>query len=199
MELNNFFEEVGGSYNEVISRLGKDERIVKYLIRFVESDPMSDFDRALGENNIEDAFRALHSIKGMCLNLGLGALGKSSSELCEEYRHGAPEGDVSELTARTRADYATAIAAIKKLTGEGGEQKGVINVSNDQIARILKMLIKNCDEMYVDGIDSNIAELSKCVLSDDLKVYYQNLVKYADGVAIAKIEEEAKSMLIRVS
>lgn len=116
MELKEFFAEVGGDYDEVISRLGKEDRIVKYLLRFVESDPIADFDRALNENNIEECFRALHSIKGMCLNLGLGELGSSSSALCEEYRNGAPEGDVTELTEKTRVDYAKAMDSIKKLS-----------------------------------------------------------------------------------
>ena len=115
MDLREFYTKVGGDYDEVILRLGKEDRIVKYLIKFVESDPITEFDKALQNNSIEECFRALHSIKGMCLNLGLGTLGKSSSALCEEYRNGAPVNDVTELTKKVREDYALTLDVIKEL------------------------------------------------------------------------------------
>lgn len=116
MELREFFSNVGGDYDEVMSRLGKEERVVKYLLRFIESDPIADFDKALKENNIEECFRNLHSIKGMCLNLGLGNLEKSSSQLCEEYRNGVPQRDVTDMISRTHKDYDDTVEAIKALS-----------------------------------------------------------------------------------
>lgn len=115
MEFREFYEKVGGDYDEVIGRLGKEERITKYLHKFVESDPIAEFDKALQNDSFEECFRALHSIKGMCLNLGLGKLSESSSALCEEYRNGAPTKDVTLLTKQVRDDYAMTLDVIKEL------------------------------------------------------------------------------------
>lgn len=195
MDLKEFFKHVGGDYNEVISRLGKEDRIIKYLIRFVESDPLSEFDRALDDNNIEECFRTLHSIKGMCLNLGLGDLGKSSSRLCEEYRNGAPDKDVTDLIEITRNDYKVTVDNINEICLADDGQNTALNIPKDQLERILKKLIQNCEEMFVDGIDSNISELSKCALPENMKEDMEKLVKYADDVSINKIEEVAGNML----
>lgn len=115
MDFNDFYAEVGGDYNEVISRLGKDDRIIKYLMRFSESDSLSEFDSAFTDRNCEECFRALHSIKGMCLNLGLGNLGNSSSELCEKFRNGLPDEDVSEMILKVKSDFAKTLDSINKL------------------------------------------------------------------------------------
>ena len=38
------------------------------------------------QNNAEEAFRAVHTLKGICLNLGFDTLYKASFELTEKLR-----------------------------------------------------------------------------------------------------------------
>ncbi len=114
MSINDFYVEIEGNYEEVLGRLGKDERIVKYVKRFAQTDYVGDFEKAYADKNGEEAFRALHSIKGMCLNLGLGKLTKSSSNLCEEFRNGLPTENVDNIIELFRKDYADTVECVKR-------------------------------------------------------------------------------------
>ncbi len=115
MTVREFYEKIGSDYEEVISRLATEERILKYLKRFTEECAFSDFEKAYEEKNYEAVFRATHSIKGMCLNLGFTELQQSSSELCEMFRYGKPGEDVTDMVTSMRSDYRVVIDAIKAL------------------------------------------------------------------------------------
>ena len=116
MDLLSFFSVVGGDYNEVMSRLLKEERIIKYLNKFKDSTEYAQLLDALEKEDWELAFRMSHSLKGMCANLGLGKLRASSSELCELLRPcKKPEISYQPLLDAVKADYATVLDAISNL------------------------------------------------------------------------------------
>ena len=122
MTVKEFYEKINGNYDEVLSRLMKEERILKYLRMFLSNEDLNLFDTSLANNNYEEAFRAVHSIKGVALNLALAPLAKTSSELCETIRHGAPTVDISQLVDDLHKDYDFMVETIKELlqTGEIG-------------------------------------------------------------------------------
>ena len=116
MNLNEFYEKVGGSLDEVMGRLMNEARIMKYLDKFRNSTEVQDFYTALNAEDYETAFRGAHSLKGMCANLGIGNLQRSSSDVCEALRPGVkPSGDISDLLAKMDEDYKTFNEAIKEL------------------------------------------------------------------------------------
>lgn len=115
MDIRNFLDQVGGDYDEVMSRLMKEDRILKYVSRFPDSEDYPLLLESLEKCDWESAFRASHTIKGVCLNLGLGKLGKSSSELCETMRNGAPTTDITPLIEKVKEDYAFTVEKIKEL------------------------------------------------------------------------------------
>lgn len=115
MELTKFYEEVQGDYEDVLGRLLKDERILKYLLKFGQEDNYSLLVSQLENKEYEEAFRCVHSVKGMCLNLGLSKLQKSASDICEELRNGEPKIDLTDMLAKFKDDYDMTLAAISKL------------------------------------------------------------------------------------
>ncbi len=115
MILQELYKEVGGDYDMVMARLAKEERVIKYLLKFSEAGAFNDYEKAAEANDYEECFRTLHSLKGMCLNLGLKKLEKSSTDLCEVYRHGEPTVDITELYNTTKNDYDNAIKAIRSM------------------------------------------------------------------------------------
>lgn len=119
MTVEQFYVEIGGNYEEVLSRLCKKERIAKYLHKFGASDESSNLDQMLNDKNYEEAFRCVHSIKGMSLNLGLVGLQKISSDLCEELRNGAPVNDVTDMVITLKNQYKFTLDAIAKVDMEG--------------------------------------------------------------------------------
>jgi len=115
MDIQSFYTAVGGSYQEVISRLMNDARILKFVKRFPDGDDYTNAVAALKDQRYEDLFRSSHNLKGVGLNLGLGDLAKAASDLCETCRHGAPATPpVAEMEKVTEA-YNRTCAAIAEL------------------------------------------------------------------------------------
>lgn len=116
MNLSEFYGKVGGEYEEVKSRLLKDERIVKYLLKFPSSGDYENLQAALVEEKWEDAFRYSHNLKGICMNLGLKFLFEPSSALCENLRGGSPKEDCAPMMAEVEKEFKAVVAAIGELS-----------------------------------------------------------------------------------
>lgn len=116
MNLEQCYAAMGGDYAEVVSRLRTDERIAKFLRR-VPSDPnyqiLCD---AIASGNVEEAFRASHTIKGYCLNLSLSTLLDSACAITEALRGKTAIGaEVVPLFETLKRDYEKTIEAINNL------------------------------------------------------------------------------------
>lgn len=95
---------MGEDYEDVKNRLIKDEMIFKFNKKFAQSSDYENLKKALSEKDYDTAFRMVHNLKGMCLNLGYKKLFDVSSVLCEELRNGNPKGDLGlEFQAVTEA------------------------------------------------------------------------------------------------
>lgn len=120
MTLREFFVTVGGDYDEVLGRLGSEKLILKFVRRMPEEPTFQMLKDSMESGNIAEAFRAAHTIKGVCLNLGLDALGKSSGDLTEMLRPDKnPDGvnmdEVRTMYEKVSADYACMMDAVKEL------------------------------------------------------------------------------------
>ena len=89
MRPEQFYQEIGGSYQEALTRMPDDRRIVRYLGMFLQDTSMEELGKALTAGDAEEAFR---------MALGLGRLTVRASELTEMLRAGWLEG--------ARRDYA---------------------------------------------------------------------------------------------
>lgn len=81
-----FFRCVGGGYGEAKARFQNDERIVRFLNMFPGDDSMQNLTNAMNTGDTTTAFRAVHTLKGVALNLGLGSLAHASSQMTEALR-----------------------------------------------------------------------------------------------------------------
>lgn len=115
MTIRQVYEEVGGDYDEVLARMLKEERVVKYLKRIEEEDYAHEIEEALAKEDYETAFRGAHNLKGVCANLGLSNLWKVASDLTETLRGGEPTVDVAPYFEAVCIEYANAIVAIRSL------------------------------------------------------------------------------------
>jgi len=113
MTIKEFYDEISGNYQETLGRIMKEERIQKYLVKFAQNTDYDSFVSSLNEKNYEDAFRFVHNIKGMSLNLGLTRLGEISSVVCDELRSGVPTGNIKEDVAVLGDVYNKTLSAIK--------------------------------------------------------------------------------------
>ena len=86
MKLNEFYSTIGGDYTEAKARFQSDERIARFLKMFPGDDSMQNLSAAVAANDAPTAFRAVHTLKGVALNLGLGSLAHASSQMTEALR-----------------------------------------------------------------------------------------------------------------
>ncbi len=114
MSLEQFYADVGGSYPEVKKHLMNGSVILRFLMKFSEDKTFSALENSLANGNIEEAFRAAHTLKGLCLNLGFNDLYTPLSELTEILRAGKSDG-AGELFEKVKEKYGTVINGIKNL------------------------------------------------------------------------------------
>ncbi len=114
MTLQACYAAMGGNYQEVLGRLRSDRLIQKFVLKFLDDGSFDLLCRSLETGNLEEAFRAAHTIKGMCQNLSFTALERSSSELTEALRGAStPDAATWELLDRVRQDYLRTADAIR--------------------------------------------------------------------------------------
>ena len=106
MTLQECYAAMGGDYNDAIGRLRSERLVQKFVLKFAEDGSYS-----LADSNYDEAFRAAHTIKGVCQNLSLTRLADSSSALCESLRGGTPPA--SGLAEQVSTDYQETISAIR--------------------------------------------------------------------------------------
>ena len=118
MILEEFYEAVGGSYEDVKRRLLSDRLIMKFFKKFPDDNSYDLLCDSLRQGNMEDAFRAAHTLKGICLNLGFASLYKSTEALAEELRPGlyaAYTGNTAHLVDTVNQDYRCVINNLERL------------------------------------------------------------------------------------
>ena len=114
MNLQEFYAVVGGNYEETLKRLMGEAVLRRFTAKFPNDQSFAALKQAVADGDREAAFRAAHTIKGLCLNLGFGKLLASSEALTEALRSEMPD-NVNELFEKVSEDYALTMDAVEKL------------------------------------------------------------------------------------
>ena len=115
MNLEQFYDAVNGNYSDVKRRISKDSSIIKYLRMFIDDKEYGNLIKSFEKKDYRGVFAASHTLKGVCANLGLDALQKSSSEVCESVRNTDPKEDITPLVNAVTKDYENVMNALKHL------------------------------------------------------------------------------------
>ncbi len=119
MSLKECYVCLGGDYEDVLGRLRSEKLVQKFVLKFLNDGSYDLLCKSLEAEDYEEAFRAAHTIKGVCQNLSFTRLYVSSNQLTESLRQGwNPEAE--ELVKQVKADYKQTIAAIHELQKEIG-------------------------------------------------------------------------------
>ena len=114
MNTKECYEYMGADYNNVMSRLGSEAMVKRFAVKFLNDTSFANLKQALLDKDVNEAFRAAHTLKGVCLNLGFNNLYTVSSELTEKLRKGELEGS-DELFAKVEEQYKITEYAIGQL------------------------------------------------------------------------------------
>ena len=114
MTLQECYAALGGDYADVTARLRSENLVRKFARKFLQDTSYELLCSSMQEENYSEAFRAAHTIKGVCQNLSFNKLLESSSQLTEALRAGEKPTDAS-LVEQVAKDYQQTIAAIQAL------------------------------------------------------------------------------------
>ena len=115
MTVQEFYEEVGGDYNEIMSRLKTEDRIIKFAGMFARDESYQTLVQALDAQDVDSAFRAAHTMKGMCQNMAFTRLLTSSQDITELLRAKDLE-NAKNMIGKVTEDYDLVMEGIRKLT-----------------------------------------------------------------------------------
>ena len=116
MTLRECYEVMHGDYEGVTGRLVSESLVRKFTLKFLNDPSFGQLQAAIESGDGGEAFRASHTLKGICLNLGFTALCDASSALTEKLRGNNTLDDESKsLFARVHEEYDRTIQAIEKL------------------------------------------------------------------------------------
>lgn len=118
MTLEETYLKLGGNYEKVIKLLKSPALIKKIALKFIDDKSFELLEKSLDEKNCEEAFRAAHTLKGICLNLCFDRLCLTSCEMTEQLRNGVITDKAWEIFKRLEEDYHITISALKEFSEE---------------------------------------------------------------------------------
>lgn len=118
MGLQELYTEIEGNYKDIMERLVTETRVRKFVLLFLEDDSYENFLKAMEEENVSEAFRAIHTLKGVCLNLGFQGMYPVVSDMTELLRGNAMEEGKKKLPELQKI-YENHVRAIEKYRRDG--------------------------------------------------------------------------------
>lgn len=118
MNFSELYLQTGGSLEEVLTRLPSEKLLRKYVLRFPSDPSFSLFEKAVSESSWQEAFRAAHTLKGLCLTLGFRKPAECAADLAEALRSGVAPADEAGFSASVEilnTQYRALIALIDAL------------------------------------------------------------------------------------
>jgi hypothetical protein len=105
-------QTAGVNMEVVMSRfMGNEMLYIKFLKRFIEDESFQNMQGMFQQGNLEEAFKAAHTLKGLIANLGLDGIMGSVSPITEILRGGSDEG-VAELMKQAGKEYELVIGIL---------------------------------------------------------------------------------------
>lgn len=114
MTVQECYESMGSDFEGVLSRMGSEAMVKRFALKFPDDPSYGNLVKAVEEQNAEEAFRAAHTLKGICLNLGLDRLYKVSACLTEKLRGRSFDG-YEEAYEKVQQEYQNTVDAIRTM------------------------------------------------------------------------------------
>jgi len=113
MDLKECYQWLEGDFDEVLSRLHSEKIIRRFIFKFLDDASFFMLRESMTNQNKEEAFRAAHTLKGVCQNLSFTLLYHSAEQMTEALRESDCE-KASEIFHAVSRDYDKTVNAIKK-------------------------------------------------------------------------------------
>lgn len=114
MTVKEFYEAIEGNYNEARDRMMNEGLILKFSLKFANDKSFEDLKSALERKDMGEAFRAIHTLKGVSGNMAYTKLYKACCDLTENLRP-LTEPVNEELLKKVEEAYGQVMDNIAKL------------------------------------------------------------------------------------
>ena len=88
MTLEECYTAMGANYQAVLKRFYKSDMIRRFVKMFLQDDSFRLLTDAMAKQDVKEAFRAAHTLKGVAANMGLLRMQEAASALTEALRAG---------------------------------------------------------------------------------------------------------------
>ncbi len=112
MTIEEVYSRIGADYGDVAKRLPSESLIARLAVKYLQDPTYEELMRAVQDNDVDTAFRAAHTLKGVCQNLGFTNMYQPVYDVTEIFRAGTMEGAAPLLEEITR-EYGKLTEAIK--------------------------------------------------------------------------------------
>ena len=116
MNLKECYQAFGGDYEDTMKRMGMERLLQKFMLKFLDDKSFEELCSSMEQKKYEEAFRAAHTLKGLCLNLGFKTLAESSSSLTEALRSQQFEEsnlvEIMRMLEQVKRDYEMTVSVI---------------------------------------------------------------------------------------
>lgn len=113
MELRECYNRFGGDFDDVFRRLRREQTVQKFIYKFLEDESFFKLEESIANKDDNEAFRAAHTLKGICQNLSFTRLYNSSADLTEALR-ACDEQKAACIFPEVSYDYHQTINAIRE-------------------------------------------------------------------------------------
>ena len=117
MTVKECYEKIGGNYEEILSRLMSEDMVREFIAMFLEDPSYEELVTQMEKGNCEEAFKASHTLKGVCQNLALTELAGASHEITEALRK-KDMAMAANLLDNVKKSYKKTIEGIQALTAQ---------------------------------------------------------------------------------
>ena len=114
MTLEDLYEAFGGSYRDTAAKFGDVELLKRFVRKFATDSSFEQLKQALQNGETETAFRACHTLKSSCQNLGFTGISMICVEMNELLRRSLLDDARSKLPELEKR-YKELMDAISKL------------------------------------------------------------------------------------
>lgn len=109
-------EQYGVNYEETMNRFVRNEDLyIKILTKLEKDENAEKLNAAIAEGDLETAFMAAHTLKGLAANLGLEPLLKAVNEIVDPLRRREQRDDYQALCSVVMDRYAEALKMVDSL------------------------------------------------------------------------------------
>ncbi len=111
------YKKIGGNFKEFLNRIASEDLASRLLLMFCDDTGCDELCKAMNDGDMQKAFFAVHSIKGVALNLSLTPLSKSASELTELLRPGnyvSGNPKIPVAVQKVKSDFESIVGIVKE-------------------------------------------------------------------------------------